>query len=136
MKVPEDMLDYHGQGFPLPGARAQDELQGGLSYFPFSVGPRACPAKNIVVATLQAVLLTVSGSPTGFRLDFDGRHPPNDQGIARHLDPGQSHAFTIIPQLESSVRVLVTRGGVGGDVVATAPAVTNTADRETGWAQE
>jgi len=78
----------------------------------------------------------VSGSKAGFRLDFDSRLPPNEQGLVRNLDPGQSHSFTIIPQLETSVRVLVTRGGVGDEKVASAPAAAKAGAAVDGWAEE
>jgi len=132
--VSDRMRDYFGLGFQLPGTKPGDEMQGGLSYFPFSVGPRACPAKGFVVDVVDAVLRHIlqEGS-AGFRLDFDTRLPPSPDGINPNLDPGSSYVFTIVPHLQSSREVLVTRGGVGGEAIAKAPMVGKESD---GWADE
>ena len=133
----EDMQDYHGMGFQLPGQPADVEEQSGISFLPFSVGPRACPARGMVVDFIVDTLRhMMQPGKSGFRFDMDPRLPPNTEGMNPNLDPGKSLNSCLVPYLESSIKVLVTCGNVGEEGAVPKPPKQKDEEEDDGWADE
>lgn len=79
-----------------------------LSFLPFSAGPRACPAKKMVLQIMAAALRTIC---CNYRLDC--AIPPQN---AKLLDPGCQVGMVLIPAMKQSVMMRVTCGtGRGAD---------------------
>lgn len=105
---------------------------GSLSYFPFSVGPRACTGRNLALDSIRVVVSSVA---VHFHLD------PFDSFLEE--EPGVSVHSVIVPYFEQSMKLRVTMPSISTlvgpgdhDEASTFRSGSIEGAAESGWADE
>ena len=101
--------------------------EGSLSYLPFGAGARSCLGRHLGLQVMRKFLLDVAGQ---YRL-----HPSEKPGM--DVDPGAAVQATIVPLMEASTVLKVSRIGSGGTGLGSdVKAIKKEETAEDGWADD